>query len=48
MREIWRFEKYATANKCDKNVCVAYLSALLKGRTLNVFHNRPHVQSTVD
>ena len=31
-----RFEKYATANKCDKNVLVAYLSALLKGRALDV------------
>ena len=27
-----RFEKYATANKWDKNVWAAYLSALLKGR----------------
>ena len=32
-----RFEKYATANKWDKNVLAAYLSALLKGRTLNVY-----------
>ena len=32
-----RFEKYATANKWDKNVWAAYLSALLKGRALNVY-----------
>ena len=32
-----RFEKYATANKWDKNVCAAYLSALLKGRALDVY-----------
>ena len=32
-----RFEKYATANKWDKNVWVAYLSALLKGRALDVY-----------
>ena len=32
-----RFEKYATANKWDKNVWTAYLSALLKGRALNVY-----------
>ena len=32
-----RFEKYATANKWDKNVWAAYLSALLKGRTLDVY-----------
>ena len=31
-----RFEKYATANKWDKNVWAAYLSALLKGRALDV------------
>ena len=30
------FEKYATANKWDKNVWAAYLSALLKGRALDV------------
>ena len=30
-----RFEKYATANKWDKNVWAAYLSALLKGRALD-------------
>ena len=32
-----RFEKYATANKWDKSVWAAYLSALLKGRALDVF-----------
>ena len=31
-----RFEKYATANKWNKNVRAAYLSALLKGRALDV------------
>ena len=32
-----RFEKYATANKWDKNVWAAYLSALMKGRALDVY-----------
>ena len=32
-----RFEKYATANKLDKSVWVVYLSALLKGRLLDVY-----------
>ena len=32
-----RFEKYVTANKWDKNVWAAYLSALLKGRALDVY-----------
>ena len=32
-----RSEKYATANKWDKNVWAAYLSALLKGRALDVY-----------
>ena len=32
-----RSEKYATANKWDKNVSAAYLSALLKGRALDVY-----------
>ena len=32
-----RFEKYATANKWDKNVWAAYLSALLKSRALDVY-----------
>ena len=32
-----RFEKYATANKWDKIVWAAYLSALLKGRALDVY-----------
>ena len=31
-----RLEKYATANKCNKSVFVAYLNALLKGRALDV------------
>ena len=36
------FEKYATANKWDKSVWAAYLSALLTGSTLDVyyFHRR--------
>ena len=33
-----RFEKYATASKWDKNVWAAYLSALLKGRVLDVYY----------
>ena len=36
-RYLSRFEKYATANKWDKNVWAAYLSALLKGRALDVY-----------
>ena len=32
-----RFEKYAIANKWDKNVWATYLSVLLKGRTLDVY-----------
>ena len=32
-----RLEKYATANKCDKSVFVAYLNVLLKGRALDVY-----------
>ena len=32
-----RFEKYATANKLDKSVWAAYLSALLKGCALDVY-----------
>ncbi|MES9994361.1 MAG: RNase H-like domain-containing protein [Candidatus Thiodiazotropha sp.] len=32
-----RFEKYATANKWDVNLWAAYLSALLKGRALDVY-----------
>ena len=31
-----RFEKYATANKWDPSLWAAYLSALLKGRDLDV------------
>ena len=31
------FEKYATANKWGKSVWAAYLSALLKGRALDVY-----------
>ena len=34
---LFRFEKYATANKWDKSVRDAYLSALLKGRALEVY-----------
>ena len=29
-----RFEKYAVANKWDRSIWAAYLSALLKGRAL--------------
>ena len=32
-----RFEKYAVANKWDRSVWAAYLSALLKGRALEVY-----------
>ena len=32
-----RFEQYATANKWDKNVSVTDLTALLKGRALDVY-----------
>ena len=32
-----RFEKYATANEWKKSVWAAYLSALLKGRALDVY-----------
>ena len=32
-----RFEKYAVANKWDKSIWAAYLSALLKGRALEVY-----------
>ena len=32
-----RFEKYATANEWKKSVWTAYLSALLKGRALDVY-----------
>ena len=40
-----RFEKYATANKWDKNVWAAYLSALLKGRALDVYDScRPKMR----
>ena len=34
-----RFEKYATANKGDKNVWATYLSALLKGCALDVYNS---------
>ena len=34
-----KFEKHATANKWDKNVWATYLSALLKGRALDVSLN---------
>ena len=36
-RYVSRFEKYATANEWKKSVWVAYLSALLKGRALDVY-----------
>ena len=32
-----RFEKYAVANKWDRSIRAAYLSALLKGRALEVY-----------
>ena len=32
-----RFEKYADANKWDRSIWAAYLSALLKGRALEVY-----------
>ena len=32
-----RFEKYAVANKWDRSIWAAYLSALLKGRVLEVY-----------
>ena len=32
-----RFEKYEVANKLDRSIWVAYLSALLKGRALEVY-----------
>ena len=32
-----RFEKYAVANKWDRSIWAAYLSALLKGRALEVY-----------
>ena len=32
-----RFEKYAVANKWDRSIWAVYLSALLKGRTLEVY-----------
>ena len=42
-----RFEKYATANKWDKNVWAAYLGALLKGRALDV-HDRLSTEDAAD
>ena len=32
-----RFEKYAVANKWDRSIWAAYLSAFLKGRALEVY-----------
>ena len=32
-----RFEKYGVANKWDSSIWAAYLSALLKGRALEVY-----------
>ena len=34
---ITRFESYAISNKCDPSMWALYLSALLKGRALEVF-----------
>ena len=42
-----RFEKYATANKWDKGVWAAYLSALLKGRALDVY-DRLSIEDAAD
>ena len=42
-----RFEKYATANEWKKSIWAAYLSALLKGRTLDVY-DRLSVDYAVD
>ena len=42
-----RFEKYATANKWDKNVWAAFLSALLKGRALYEY-NRLSTEDAAD
>ena len=42
-----RFEKYATANEWKRGVWVAYLSALLKGRALDVY-DRLSVDDTAD
>ena len=42
-----RFEKYATANKWDKTVWAAYLSALVKGRVLDVY-DRLSTEDAVD
>ena len=41
-----RFEKYATANKWDKSVWVAYFNALLKGRALYVYDRLSTVDAT--
>ena len=42
-----RFEKYATANEWKKSVWAAYLSALLKGRALDVY-DRLSVDNAAD
>ena len=42
-----RFEKYATANKWDKSVWAAYLSALFKGRAFDVY-DRLSTEDTAD
>ena len=36
-RYLSRFEKYAVTNKWDRSIWAAYLSALLKGRALEVY-----------
>ena len=47
MSYLSRIEKYATANKWNKNVWAAYLSALLKGRALDV-HDRLSTEDAAD
>ena len=42
-----RFEKYAVANKWDRSIWAAYLSALLKGRALEVY-DRLSVADAID
>ena len=42
-----RFEKYATANEWKKSIWAAYLSALLKGRALDVY-DRLSVDAAAD
>ncbi|XP_021346945.1 uncharacterized protein LOC110446230 [Mizuhopecten yessoensis] len=42
-----RFERYATAQKCDRDIWGANLSALLKGKALDVFSRLPVEQALV-